>query len=78
MKQKLKDKDQALDNALNEQQTEKQNSRIEINKLMQKIADLESYRVKHENEDIFKQNKENEYPQTKSSTSSRSQSDVLP
>jgi len=78
LKQKLKDKDQALDNALNEQQTEKQNSRIEINKLMQKIADLESYRVKHENEDIFKQNKENEYPQTKSSTSSRSQSDVLP
>jgi hypothetical protein len=42
LKQKLKDRDQALDNALSEQQTDKQNSRIEINKLMQKIADLES------------------------------------
>lgn len=78
MKQKLKDRDQALETALSEQQTDKQNSKIENNKLMQKIADLESYRVKHENEDILKQQKENEYPQQKSSSTFRSQSDVLP
>lgn len=54
IKQKLKESEQQVEKLQNDNQTDKQNSKNEISKLMQKISDLENYRVKHENEDILK------------------------
>jgi len=54
IKQKLKESVQQVEKLQNDNQTDKQNSKNEISKLMQKISDLENYRVKNENDDLLK------------------------
>lgn len=71
----MKERDQNLEKIQNDYQNDKQNSKLEITKLMQKISDLENYRVKQENEDILKHKLVNEESKSKSNIP---QSDVLP